>query len=248
MKTFVKNLQLSLLLTLSILSFELLISQDLKELSPEPIEEHAEGFAELGSEELSEQIALIIEESDTYFKNFSEAYDYVRFTAELMKIPLTDEENCNQAYRQFKKTKCKVPRKRFAKQVVKIVGNASFSTNDGVITTPNFTIFKNEVNRLNLILEAFYNQQLEFCNKMSICNNAEFTINCNAINGKPIPKVVEERYRLCGELLKDYDTNELITSLSEMGNILNKFQDGSISTDSTKTLVGVVLKKLEKDQ
>lgn len=231
----------SIKILVSIILLTSLVSLVLNSCKENSLVESSEISKEEKFENLFFDLEEKIENEDQYFFNYSEAFNFVNLTS--VTNDLSNEERCKMAFKVYKQTKCKVKRKKWAKQLVKKIGSANISYKDGKITTPGITIFRNEVNRLNVLVEIFYNQQLEICNKLEVCKGVDFAVICI----HPIPEVVKDRYRECTEILKRDSTNSLLIGLGKIADNLHLFGQGIITAEMAKAIIGNENEKMEKE-
>ncbi|MDH3796401.1 MAG: hypothetical protein OER83_05975 [Flavobacteriaceae bacterium] len=248
-KVTIRSIVLSLgmlLLCPVIASGQVLIKEDEKETD----EEQMEWFLDESNDTFWKELNYAAFSQDQYFANFSEAYAHVDYISSLQRAgaPMQMSKKCQYAWKLLKKSKCKIPRKQFAKQMVKSIGSGNFSVNEGTVSTPGIEIIKNEINRLNVLIEVLHTRTLNYCNRMNgQCQSAEFIVNCNALEGKVTPEIILNRYEECGSLLKD-DSSNFTSALREIGRLVDGFQEGAISADSLKLKINAKLNAVALDE
>ncbi|WP_420400611.1 hypothetical protein [Flagellimonas sp.] len=194
-----------------------------------------------------DELAQTVDANDVYFTSLKSAYEYVEKAPQSDLFSPTKEQKCKTAWKLYKNTKCSVPKIKFAKQLVKAIGSGHISATEGALTTPGIEVIKNEITRLNVLIQIEHSRTLDYCNRMeTICKEAKFVLYCNALEGRTTPDVIENTYVECTSLLKD-DTSGFLTVLKEIGALVDKFQDGGISGDAAKNQISAKLDEISPE-
>lgn len=187
------------------------------------------------------------------FLNFHDVDDHDIFTIGeayevLNAIPEFNSMNksvaCKIAWKAVKRSKCNT-KKKLVRQVVKKSkwGGAKYDK-EGTITVvaPNVAKFKNEINRLNVLITVLHEKRMGMCNVRDYCDKNYLLYSCN--NGE-VPEEVKQIYKDCLIIYEQNIETTLTKVLTEIGKIIEKFEDGEVTEEQVKAVMEAELNQLE---
>jgi len=198
-------------------------------------------YGELQSVEyasIADNILNYYDLEDEYPLNYTDALETVK------KIEREDSfgniSDCLLALRLHKRTRCS-SKKKFVKIIAR-------KTNYGGVKYdkkgPTTAVFKNQVNRLNVLIEMLYRKRENYCSLKEHCDPWMKVCLCT----KEPSEIQEEVCRGCNsEILKSLSSETLENLLSKVAASLEKFEREKVNAESVEAVMKAELNQLELD-
>ena len=180
-------------------------------------------------------------------EGMEEAITLDQFKEELGQIdvymPLDDDKKCRIMKRWLRKQKCK-PKRKVYKQVVNKTKIGSISYKDGVIgiSAPQIARFRNETNRINVLMELYYNLKSSNCDVNGFCYTNTLFKACF-----PPSDVIDDAYRRCTKIYTGELQNTFVEVLKLFYSNIEKFNDGQITEEQVKEVVNAKLDNVQQE-
>jgi len=159
-------------------------------------------------------------------------------------------KECRKLWKKIKRSSCKVKNKAdYVKEIAKRTAGGGIQFENGKIqaSIPEFRVFKSELDKLNLVIATFHNEQLRWCNQSRECDVVEYLSFCYEMQGKTVPTNTQRAFNECRIIFTGNSTDKLITSISKMGAALSEFNSGKLNEEAVKAIMDGELLKLEPD-
>jgi len=178
--------------------------------------------------------------------NAEEMKNYLINEDEQFVNSLSSNELCKLLLDLKKKAKCKPNKRKYVKNIMRKVDLGGFKWEDKNVVFPGWAKFKEETNRLNVLIALYYEAQIRFCESRKECKAIEFIVECNDIKGLESGDIIKDKYKFCTDIWKKYLEEDLVASLIKIGGTLDQFKDGDIDAEKVKAVMNAEIKKLEE--
>lgn len=160
---------------------------------------------------------------------------------------LDNDSKCRIVKRWLRKQKCK-PKRRIFKQIVNKTKIGSIGYEDGkiAVNAPQIARFRNEVNRINVLMESFYNLKSTNCDSSGFCYTNALLMACVQINGTN-GDVLSDTHKRCAKLFTGELQANFVNVLRIFYSNIEKFNDGEVTEQQVKDVMDAELDKVEQE-
>lgn len=156
---------------------------------------------------------------------------------------LNNELKCETITAIFRNTKCFSGKRKYLKEIVRRTGSGTFTIKKGEldISIPQSALFKSEVHRINLLIEAFFQNNINFCNRSEACQGILSAYICSDKKDETL----RDSYVKCTDFITDKKSSAFLDVLQIISENIEKLQDRKISEEELKTIMNANLNKID---
>ena len=196
-------------------------------------------------ESIADNVLSYYDIEDEYPLTFSEALSTVQGIKR--NDNFGDISNCILALQLQRKTRC-TSKKKFVKIIARKTNYGGIRYDKGTgeiaLSGPTRAVFKTQVNRLNVLIEALYRKRENYCSLKDYCDPWMKICLCTLEQSDFQKKVCEDCH---SEIFKSLKTETLVSFLTKISATLKEYSDEEVDTKTVEAVMKAELDQLELD-